>query len=159
MGNDSLPLLKDVYHWARETDPAQPITSGIWGGSEQITSFLRTQSDIITFHNYRPADDLRRNISELKKLGRPLICSEWMNRPKGSAVEACLPVFREQQVGALSWGLVNGRTQTHLPWGHKPGDPEPKLWQHDLYHSDHTSYDARELEMFRQNIHQKTQQN
>ena len=157
MGNDSLPLLEDVFRWAREINPAQPLTSGLWGGGEQITSFLRAQSDIITFHNYGPAHELSRNIRDLKKTGRPLICSEWMNRPKGSTAEACLPIFREQRVGALSWGLVNGKTQTHLPWRHRPGDPEPKLWQHDLFHSDHTPYDAGELEVFRQNIRQKTQ--
>jgi hypothetical protein len=159
MGDDSLPLLRDVFRWAREINPAQPITSGIWGGSEQIAAFLRVQSDIITFHNYLPADGLSLQITELKTLGRPLICSEWMNRPIGSVVETCLPVFHKQRVGALNWGLVNGRTQTHLPWGHQPGDPEPKLWQHDLFKADRTPYDARELEVFRQNIHQKLKQN
>jgi hypothetical protein len=154
LGKASLPLLKDVFRWAREVAPAQPITSGIWGGSPQVTSFLESHSDIITFHNYRPAGELRQEISDLRRLGRPLICTEWLNRPMNSTVATCLPVFAEHRVGALHWGLVNGKTQTHLPWGHRPGDPEPKVWQHDLYRSNLTPYDAREIELFRRAIQQ-----
>lgn len=149
MGNASLPLLKDAFRWAREINPVQPITSGMWGGSPRVMSFLQSASDVITFHNYQPAAELRAEIRDLKKLGRPLICTEWLNRPQNSTVEKCLPVFVEEAVGALSWGLVNGRTQTHLPWGHRPGDPAPKIWQHDLFRPDYTPYDARELDWFR----------
>ena len=95
MGNASLSLLMDVFRWAREINPVQPITSGIWGGSPRVTRFLRAESDIISFHNYRPAPELRREIQDLKQLGRPLICSEWLNRPHNSTVETCLPVFVE----------------------------------------------------------------
>jgi hypothetical protein len=38
----------------------------------------------------------------------------------------------------MHWGLVNSRTQTHLAWGARPGKPVPTLWQHDLFHGDHT---------------------
>ena len=158
MGNASLSLLKDAFSWAREINPVQPITSGIFGGgSPRITTFLRDNSDIISFHNYQPAAELRHEIIDLKQLGRPLICSEWLNRPDNSTVATCLPVFLEEQVGALNWGLVNGKTQTDLPWGHKPDDPEPKIWQHDLFHSDHTPYDTHELELFRQATRQAMQ--
>ena len=79
----------------------------------------------------------------LQKLDEPL---------RGSLVETCLPVFAEKRVGCLHWGLVNGKTQTHLNWGHRPGDPEPEVWQHDLYHPDHRPYDTGELELFRNTI-------
>ena len=65
---------------------------------------------------------------------------------------ACLPVFAEENVGCLNWGLVNGKTQTDLTWGHKPGDPAPKMWQHDLYRPDHAPYDPQELDLFHQTI-------
>ena len=152
MGDATLPLLTDVFRWAREVNPAQPLTSGIWGGSPQIASFLKVQSDILTFHSYRPAAELRQEIMGLQKYGRPLICTEWLNRPHGSTVTDCLPVLAGRQVGALHWGLVNGRTQTHLPWGHKPGDAAPKMWQHDLFRPDHTAYEPLELERFREAI-------
>ena len=58
-------------------------------------------------------------------------------------------MLQAEGVGALHWGLVNGKTQTHLPWGHRPGDPDPVVWQHDLFHGDHSVYDPKELELFR----------
>ena len=152
MKDDSLPLLNDAFFWAREIDPVQPFTSGVWGGSAHVAERLREQSDIITFHNYGKPDSLGKEIEALKKLGRPLICTEWMNRPHGSTIEACLPVFTREQVGALSWGLVNGKTQTDLPWGHRPGQPAPKVWQHDLFKPDYTPYDLREIELFKHTI-------
>jgi len=152
MGNDSLPLLRDVFAWARAVNPSQPVTSGIWGSNAAINDFIETESDIISFHCYRPAPELQDEILKLKQLGRPLICSEWMNRPHGSTVEACLPVFYEQRVGGLNWGLVNGKTQTHLPWGHRPGDPEPKVWQHDLFRSDCSPYASNEIDLFERYI-------
>jgi hypothetical protein len=157
MGNATLPLLQDTFRWASEINPTQPVTSGIWGGNRHITDFLRTHSDIISFHNYESAPKLRQEINDLKSLGRPLICSEWLNRALGSTVSTCLPVFVEERVGAINWGLVNGRTQTDLNWGHKPGDPAPKVWQHDLFHGNHAPYDPHELELFHQAIEQTAQ--
>ena len=52
----------------------------------------------------------------------------------------------------MLWGLVNGKTQTDLPWGHRPGDPPPTVWQHDLYHGDFTAYDATEIETLKKYI-------
>jgi hypothetical protein len=150
-GDPSLPLLRDAFRWAREINPVQPITSCPWGGPN-ITKFLLDESDIISFHNYKPAGELRQEITKLKKLGRPLICTEWMSRQNNSTVAKCLPVFVEEQVGAFNWGLVNGKTQTNLPWGHKPGDPAPKVWQHDLYRPDHKPYDPDEIKLFRKAI-------
>ena len=56
-----------------------------------------------------------------------MINTEWLNRGRGSLVETCLPVFAREKVGCMHWGLVNGKTQTDLPWGHRPGDPEPEI--------------------------------
>ena len=59
-------------------------------------------------------------------------------------------------VGAFHWGLVNGKTQTHFPWGSKAGAPEPKVWQHDIFRQDHTPYDAKELALFKEAIRKGT---
>lgn len=150
--DDSLPLLVDAFRWAREIDPAQPITSGVWRRTGACDDFVKIASDVVTFHNYGPAGDLRQHIAELASFDRPLICTEWLNRPRGSTTLDCLPVLREAGVGAIHWGLVNGKTQTHLPWGHRPGDPAPVVWQHDLYRIDgdgsYTAYDAQEIALF-----------
>ena len=45
-----------------------------------------------------------------------MLCTEFMARPVGSTFEAILPVAKKAKVGAFCWGLVQGKTQTHLPW-------------------------------------------
>ncbi len=60
-----------------------------------------------------------------------------MARPAGSTFEAILPIAKEQRVGAFCWGLVLGRTQTHLPW--KPARKRKQaadLWFYDVLHPD-----------------------
>ena len=153
MGDDSLPLLRDVFAWARQVSPLAPVTSAPWdGGTAKVSEFQAANSDIITFHSYAPPLKLLQRIEELKRLGRPMICSEWMNRDTGSTVAACLPLFLAERVGCVSWGLVNGRDQTQLPWDHRPGDPPPKIWMCDLFRPDFSPYDPVELTEFVQAI-------
>jgi hypothetical protein len=145
----SLPLVDQVFQWARAVGPEQPVTVALWNGHEKLNDLALRQSDIITFHNYNPPADLAQMIARLQRQGRPLICTEWLARHPGSTVATCLPIFRAQNVGCMHWGLVNGKTQTHLNWGHRPGQPDPALWQHDLFHQDHTPYAPAELALFK----------
>ena len=145
LGSASFPLLKKVVGWARAINPQQPLTVDIWNQDRRLNEIALAASDIISFHNYGNKEVLQKQINELKKYGRPLICTEWMNRPAGSLIASHLPVFQSENVGCMLWGLVNGKTQTHLPWGHRPGDPEQPTWQHDLYRADFTAYDAEEI--------------
>ncbi len=148
LGDVSVPLVEKVFEWARGINPDQPLTVGYWNENKKLNTVIFENSDVITFHNYRPAEHLSDQIKTLKTLGRPLICTEWLNRGIHSIVEACLPVFFEEQVGCLHWGLVNGKTQTDLNWGHQPGDPEPLVWQHDLYRPDFSPYSLTEIQLF-----------
>ena len=50
---------------------------------------------------------------------------------------------------AFHWGLVNGRTQTHLPWPGFEGLYADGGWHHDMLHADGTPYDADEIAEFR----------
>lgn len=152
LGNVSLTLVNRVFEWARAIGPSQPLTLAQWNGNKELNAVIYEKSDIITFHNYGNAEKVAENIKTLKTHGRPIINTEWLNRGRDSLVETCLPVFRKENAGCMHWGLVNGKTQTNLPWGHRPGDPEPEIWQHDLYHGDHTPYDEEELALFRKNI-------
>jgi hypothetical protein len=153
LGDKSLPLLKKDFQWAREVNPSQPLTVARFSKNEHLNDIIFANADIITFHDYGPKKELQQTIKRLKKQGRPLICTEWLNRPLGSTVKDNLPVFYENKIGAISWGLVNGKTQTNLPWGHRPDDgPYRGLWQHDLYHSDFTPYHPKELELFKKYI-------
>ena len=151
IGDSTLPLLVQVWEAARQSHPSQPLSVGFWNGNRQLNDFVAARCDIATFHCYGNAADLERTIRGLQKHGRPLICTEWLKRDRGSVAEQ-LPVFRRYGVGCLHWGLVNGKTQTQYPWGSKPGAREPKLWQHDIFRNDRTPYDPAEIESFRQCI-------
>lgn len=150
MPERSWPLLRKVFTWARQVNPKQPITSGMWNGNKELNAFLATNSDIITFHCYAPKAETEQRMKEYIGLGRPTICTEWMNRVAKSTIPDILPVFKENQVGCMLWGLVNGKTQTHLCWGHRPEHlPYTKVWQHDIYKGDFTPYKAEEIEVIK----------
>lgn len=150
MPERSWPLLRKVFRWAREVNPAQPISSGIWNGNEELENFLTENSDVITFHCYANPEDTRHTLERMLGKGRPVICTEWLNRPRHSTIPEILPMFCQMHVGSLFWGLVNGKTQTHLPWGHRPEHGDYKgLWQHDIFHSDHTPYNQDEIDVIR----------
>ena len=132
MGEASLPLVEAAFAWARSAGPIAPLSVGIWNPGQAIACELFAKlSDVITFHSYSPPDDIRAFAEVLGRLGRPIICTEWLRRPE-CPLEPTLSFFKAQNIGCYHWGLVNGKTQTHFPWGSKPGAPEPELWFHDL---------------------------
>lgn len=158
----SLPLLKAVFGWAQQVRPSQPLTSGQWYANKEISEYQLTHSDVNTFHDYDSAPELRQHIAWLRKYERPLICTEWLRRTPGfaadgtqrhtvnSTVADCLPVFKEEKIGCVIWGLVAGKSNTIYPWG-KPGTPpEPPVWFHDLFRVDGSPYDAKEIALFQQ---------
>lgn len=151
-GDATLPLLERVFDWARQVAPNQPLTAGHWNKNLAASRIISELSDITTFHDYGPPAVLAATIEELRMLNRPMICTEWLNRGTGSTVQECLPIFRAQNVGCMHWGLVNGKTQTNLNWGHRPGQPDPAFWQHDLYRGDHSAYRPEEIEAFAKSI-------
>lgn len=151
----TLPLLIETYRWAREIKSSQPLTAGIWNQRkvsakifEDFNRIQSTLSDFISFHNYSNFRSLKRQISKLKKHGRPIICTEYMARPI-SLFETHLPVFKETNVGCINWGLVAGKTQTIYPWGSKEGGLEPEVWFHDIFHPDGTPYLQKEVDFIR----------
>ena len=152
LGFRSCPLLKKTFAWAREVNPSQPISSGIWNNDKTLNAILLANSDVVTFHCYANREKTAKRIKEIVKMagGRPVVCTEWMNRTVGSTVKDCLGLFKEANVGCLAWGLVNGKTQTHLRWGHRPENlPYKGPWQHDFSRGDFTPYDAEELATIR----------
>jgi hypothetical protein len=139
---DSYALMRACFEWARAADPAQPLTVGAWRLSPHATGASYVHpidqaaldlSDVISFHAYCPLDRLRRVTDDLARLGRPMLCTEWMARGVGSRIADQLPFFRERGIGAFQWGLVRGRTQTHLAWpGVLPAEAADGPWFHDL---------------------------
>lgn len=138
-------LLPQVFRWARAVDPSQPLTSGVWRGDwgqpqgrSAISDIQLANADVITFHSYADPAGFESRIGELAPLGRPILCTEYMARPRGSTIEGILPVAKRHNVGAINWGLVAGKTQTYFPWESwdHPYTTIPKVWFHDLLRPD-----------------------
>ncbi|MBT3194813.1 MAG: cellulase family glycosylhydrolase [Verrucomicrobia bacterium] len=171
-------LLEDAWGWAREIDPSQPLTGCHHGAGPDYAPFQSEQSDIISFHCYQH-EHKQVKIDELKTLqpGRPIICTEYMGRPD-STFQSCLPILKANNVGAINWGLVNGKSGTVWRWPSQqpineivsrehwslpdietshgfdqpaPGEnyPEPELWFHDIFRVDGTPFDLEEAEFIK----------
>jgi hypothetical protein len=148
MDEQTLPLLKEVFKWAREVRPSQPLTAGLWYDNEALNAFQLAASDVITFHNYNDEAELRKQIRVLKALERPVICTEYMRRPV-SRFASHLPILKRAGIGAINWGLVMGKTQTYFPWGSPEGAFEPAVWFHDILKPDGTAHDEAEVRTIR----------
>ena len=153
-----LILLEKLFDWAREVNPSQPLTAGLWVNVGRRTNFvppldrlMLERSDVITFHSYDPLPAAKTAVTWLKSFGRPVICTEYMSRGSGSTFETILPYFKEQNVGAINWGLVEGRSQTIYPWHswEKPISGEPDPWFHDVFRKDGTPYSTAETALIR----------
>jgi len=145
-----VPLLRSVFAWAREVDPSQPITSGLWNDHPMSNELMLANSDVVTFHDYDPPEKLEAHNQRLAGLGRPLICTEYMARTRNSLFETCLPVFKRYGVGAINWGLVKGKTNTIFAWNAPmPDKDEPPVWFHDLFRPDGAPFRPSEVEFIR----------
>jgi hypothetical protein len=157
-GELAMSLLRRTFAWAREMNPTQPLTAGPWKGdwvdpsqTAPITTFMLQNSDIITFHSYEPLPTVQRQVAALQRYGRPVICTEYMARPRGSTFETILPFFKAQSVGAYNWGFVSGKSQTIYPWDswERRYPTEPPVWFHDIFRTDGTPYRPAEAELIR----------
>jgi len=60
-----------------------------------------------------------------------------------------LPLFKQKNIGCYQWGLVKGKTQTHLPWPEiKRNDVNyASQWFHDLLDEQGQPYDVSEVQL------------
>ncbi len=141
----ALALLEKTFAWAREMDPQQPLSACVWGDflkNRPIDRFMLDHSDVVNFHTYDDLPKVREQLALLKKEGRPLICTEYMARPQKNTFEIILPLFQEENVAAINWGFVNGKSQTIYPWDSwkKAYTKEPDVWFHDVFQTDGRPY-------------------
>lgn len=148
----SLPLLKDVFEWARAVNPSQPLTAGLWGGSTQkMKKFLLENSDLITYHNYSDSLSHQKEIDELKQYKRPMVCTEYMNRRDHSTFQSIMPMLKKNGIGAINWGFVSGKTNTIYAWDQPIKDgSEPPVWFHDILRKDGTPFSEEEVELIKE---------
>ncbi len=153
-----LPLLQKTFVWARSVNPDQPLTSGVWHGDwstdEQLKAIDKLQleeSDIISFHNYDNGEEFEKRILWLQRYGRPILCTEYMARGNNSTFQGSLPVAQKYRVGAYNWGLVDGKTQTKMPWDSwdKKYTADPVLWFHEIFNRDGSPYRMEEAEFIK----------
>jgi len=150
-GITSLPLLKNVFKWAKQENPSQPISAGIWYfGCNELNSFQIENSDVITYHNYGNENEHQIWINFLKMQNRPMICTEYMARRNDSKFQNIMPLLKKNQVGAINWGFVSGKTNTIFAWSEPSPDlKEPILWFHDIYRQDKTPFDPKEIDVIK----------
>lgn len=153
-------LLPQVFAWAREAKPTQPLTSGVWAvdtspdgaNLEELQQIQLRESDIVTFHNYSWPEYFKRQVAWLKKYNRPVICTEYMARSVGSTFDGVLPIAKQEHVGAINWGFVAGKTQTYFPWEsweHPYVQNQPPVWFHEVLRPDGTPYRQSEVDLIR----------
>ena len=155
----SRDLMLASFDWAREINPAHPLSVAAWrtppagydapAFDNEIDRLALEHSDVITFHAYCNRDAAEVYIDQLSKLGRPMMSTEWMARTIDSKIEDQLDLYHSRKVGCFNWGLVRGRTQTHLPWPHTLELLHGEIvhegaWFHDLIRPDGQPYDAAE---------------
>jgi len=151
-------LLRKAFVWARQANPTQPITAGVWLGDwstdeglSGLNRFMLEHSDIITFHCYSNLNQMKRRVESLKRYNRPILCTEYMSRPVGCTFRDILPFLKKHNVAAYNWGLVAGKTQTVYPWDSwvKQYSAEPPVWFHDILRKDGTAFDPKEVELIK----------
>jgi hypothetical protein len=153
-------LVRRSFEWARAVGPSQPLTVGLWRGPqwdqpEKLNRVHRAAlelSDVISFHDYGSPDSMVRRITQLRKTGRPLLCTEYLARGNGSTFETILPILKREKVAAYNWGLVDGKTNTKYPWStwQMPILGEPDPWHHEIFHTDGRPYRESEVKLIRE---------
>jgi len=154
----SLALLKKVFQWARNVNPDQPISVGLWAWDfEKLNEFQLTNSDVVTYHNYEEPQWHRRVIELLKATGRPMICTEYMARIRNNRFSNTMPLLKEKNIGAINWGFVSGKSNTIYAWDTPiaSGD-QPIEWFHDIYFRDGSPYRLDEVNLIRKLNEEKT---
>jgi len=157
----SLSLLKKTFKWAREVNPSQPLTVGLWKEPETwndidslsaIDRFAINNSDVISFHAYGSLEETKKKIEDLEQYNRPLLCTEYLNRGEQNTFQIMLPLFKEKEVAAVNWGFIAGKTNTAFPWSSwlVEFDSLPKVWHHDIYLPDKTPFDQKEIDFLKE---------
>lgn len=152
----ALSLMVNVFAWAREVSPVQPLTVAAWHVPDRndcreafthpIDVAALHLSDVTSFHAYVDAREQRQIVSRLSVFQRPVLCTEWLARHIGSDMADTLPLFKEKDISCYHWGLVQGKTQTWLPWPDIAHHPENTgLWFHDVLMADGRPYHEEEM--------------
>jgi hypothetical protein len=149
-------LLPQVFRWARECDPVQPLTTAPWraflpdGSLHPIEKLQVELSDVVSFHCYAKPARFETVADAFAKFGRPLLCTEYLARPH-STFDPILGLMKQRGIGAYCWGFVAGKIQTQfsLRWDPATTPDDPPVWQNDFLRPDGTAHDPAEVDYIR----------
>ena len=73
-----------------------------------------------------------------------------MARTRNSRFSNILPLLKKQNVGAINWGFVAGKSNTIYAWDTPlPNGGEPVEWFHDIFRKDGTPYKQDEVDLIK----------
>lgn len=154
---DVMKIMSQMYEWAWEVRPDQPLASSPWfpfnpNGTSRIRydveAFAVRYSDIVVFHSYRPPQMLENYISCLSRMRRPMVCEEYMARDLGSYFDLYMPVLKREKVAAINWGLVHSLS---------PGELPDAIWRHGIFYNDFvTPFNQAEVDYIRNFLSDKS---
>ena len=73
-----------------------------------------------------------------------------MARSRNSRFANIMPLLKRENVGAINWGLVEGKTNTKYAWDTPLADgSEPIEWFHEVFRADGTPYRRDETDLIR----------
>jgi hypothetical protein len=155
-------LLPKVFQYARAGAPEQPLTSGLrkgdWSSTATLSPIEKIQiekSDFISFQNYDGPQEFEKRVKWLQAFDRPVVCTGFLARERGSSIESILPIAMKYDVGALVGDLVQGKTQRWLPWDSWQNPyvgREPAVWSQDLFGTTGQLYRKEEADVFHRMI-------
>lgn len=162
----SMALLKKTINWVRVINPTQPITMAPWQNDwscdtriTALDNYMFSHSDIVSFHCYENREGTEKRILDIKRYGRPMLCTEYMARPFDSTFQEILPLFQQYGIGAYNWGFVAGKSQTHCPWDSWQirYENEPELWFHDIFRENGAAYIQEEVNFLKDLLKKENQ--
>ncbi|MGA1530545.1 MAG: hypothetical protein ACO398_07335 [Kiritimatiellia bacterium] len=147
LDNATYEMLRSAIASARGVGANQPVTVASLTRPDGTDLMLDDAegSDLVTFSSFDPPEVIEAKIKLLKQLGRPVICTDWLNRTNDNTFEKLLPLFSANQVGWFNRGLVRSDD--------KAGDGA--VWQDHVFDMDGNAYNASEIELIRGFIFEK----
>lgn len=163
LGERAVPLLDLMFECIRAQDPIQPLCGDWWRGTQNGTAKTRAEqhalelSDVISWHSYKPLEELVPEYEILRAVGRPVLLTEWLNRINHSEIRELYPLLYLENIACWCWGFVAGKTQTYEPWDtlweqYDAGTGSRydfTRWQHDLLRPNLRPYDPAEIKLIK----------
>lgn len=79
-----------------------------------------------------------------------MVCTEYMARTNNSRFSNILPLLKKENIGAINWGLVAGKSNTKYAWNTPIEDGgEPVEWFHEVFRKDGTPYRKDETDLIK----------